>query len=53
MKFEVEIRNNIKYIIRHIAGGDFVEIQTPLRQRPVRGFIRKAMVDEPELRKSA
>lgn len=53
MRFEVEIKNGIMYIIRHMAGGDLVEIKIPLRSKPVRGFIRKMIVNEPGLRKSA
>lgn len=53
MKFEVKIKNGIMYVIRHMAGGDFVEIKTPLRPNPVRGFVRKAMACEPPLKKSA
>lgn len=53
MKFEVDIKNNITYTVRHMAGGDLVEIKTPLRSKPVRGFIRKMIVNEPGLRKIA
>ena len=53
MKFEVDIRNDITYTVRHMPNGDLVEIKTPLRSKPVRGFIRKMIVNEPGLRKSA
>ena len=53
MRFEVEIKNGITYVIRHMPNGDLVEIKTPLRSKPARGFIRKMIVNEPGLRKSA
>lgn len=52
MKFEVDIKNNITYTVRHMAGGDLIEIKAP-RSKPVRGFIRKMIVNKPGLRKSA
>lgn len=53
MRFEVEIKNGIKYTIRHMAGGDLVEIKIPYRAKPVKGFVRKAMTDAPVMRRSA
>ena len=53
MRFEVEIKNGIKYTIRHMAGGDLVEIKIPYRAKPIKGFVRKAMTCEPPLKKSA
>lgn len=53
MSFEIVIKDNIEYTVRHMAGGDLVSIKAPYSAKPVRGFIRKIMAVEHEIRKSA
>ncbi len=53
MKFEIEIKDGITYTVRHMAGGDLVEIKPSGSEKAVRGFIRRIKAAKPEMRKSA
>ncbi len=53
MKFEIEIKDGITYIVRHTAGGDLVEIKSCCSEKAVKGFIRRIKAVKPEMRKSA